>query len=86
MNLPEQQLYIDGDYVCASSGQVFSTLNPATGEEICKVQLASSSDLDRAVVSARKGFEQWSSISGTERSRILLRAVALLRERNDELA
>ncbi|WOJ94520.1 betaine-aldehyde dehydrogenase [Congregibacter variabilis] len=86
MNLPEQQLYIDGDYVSASSGIVFPSFNPATGEEICKVQLASSSDLDRAVVSARRGFEQWSGISGTERSRILLRAVALLRDRNDELA
>ena len=33
-----------------------------------------------------KGFEIWSAMSAVERSRILLKAVALLRERNDELA
>ncbi|WP_414982049.1 betaine-aldehyde dehydrogenase [Congregibacter sp.] len=86
MKLPQQQLYIGGGYCPASSGQTFVTLNPATGDEICKVELASLADLDRAVASARQGFEQWSAMSGTERSRILLKAVALLRERNDELA
>lgn len=86
VNLPEQALYIDGGFADASSGKVFTTQNPATGEEICKVQLASLTDLHRAVTSARRGFLQWSSMSGMERSRILLKAVALLRERNDELA
>jgi betaine-aldehyde dehydrogenase len=86
VKLPQQQLYIGGGYCPASSGQTFVTLNPATGDEICKVELASLADLDRAVASARQGFEQWSAMSGTERSRILLKAVALLRERNDELA
>lgn len=86
MQLPEQQLYIDGAYVSATSGDTFVSLNPATGEPICHVQRASVADLDRAVASARGGFKVWSSMSGTERSRILLEAVRLLRERNRELA
>ncbi len=34
----------------------------------------------------KKGFAIWSAMSPIERSRILLKAVALLRERNSELA
>ncbi|WP_151702593.1 betaine-aldehyde dehydrogenase [Nitrincola alkalilacustris] len=82
----EQQLFIGGQYVNATSGKTFATHNPATGELLCQVQLASLEDLDRAVESAQAGFKIWSRMTGTERSRILMRAVALLRERNDELA
>ena len=86
MKLPEQKLYIGGGYVDASSGETFDTVNPANGEIICKVQKANASDVDKAVESARGGFETWSRKTGTQRSRILMQAVALLRQRNRELA
>ncbi|MDB4476244.1 betaine-aldehyde dehydrogenase [bacterium] len=85
MQLPEQKLYIGG-YASATSGETFNTLNPATGEVLCAVQRANLQDLDRAVASARDGFETWSSMDAMQRSRILLRAVQLLRDRNRELA
>ncbi|MDH3412967.1 MAG: aldehyde dehydrogenase family protein, partial [Gammaproteobacteria bacterium] len=84
--IPEQQLYIGGGYINARSGESFETLNPATGEVICRVQQAGPEDVDLAVETARKGFEIWSAMSGAARGRILNRAVALLRERNQELA
>ncbi|MEJ2675359.1 MAG: betaine-aldehyde dehydrogenase [Acidihalobacter sp.] len=86
MNLPEQQLYIDGGYRDAASGETFDTVNPATGETIARVQRAGREDIDLAVRSAQAGFERWSRMSGTERGRILKRAAELLRERNDEIA
>ncbi len=86
MKLPEQQLYIGGRYVAATSGETFVTVNPATGETICHLHKANLNDLDMAVASARQGFKVWSRMTGTQRSRILLQAVALLRERNRELA
>ena len=84
--MPEQRLYIGGRYVDASSGTSFDTINPANGELICKVQKASAADVDKAVESARLGFKTWSRMTGTQRSRILMQAVALLRKRNRELA
>ncbi|KLN60108.1 betaine-aldehyde dehydrogenase [Kiloniella spongiae] len=84
--LPAQQLYINGKYTNATSSETFETINPATGDVICDVQIASAEDVDKAVEAAKAGFKVWSKMSGTERSRILLKAVALLRERNDELA
>ena len=86
MQLPEQKLYIDGGYVDATSGETFETINPATGQVITTVQHAGADDVDRAVRSARAGFEIWRELNGTERGRILRRAATLLRDRNEELA
>jgi betaine-aldehyde dehydrogenase len=79
-------LYIHGKAFKASSGETFATYNPATGARLADVDQASQQDVDAAVASAREGFQKWSALSGAERGRILMRAVAILRERNDELA
>ncbi|MFM0644947.1 betaine-aldehyde dehydrogenase [Paraburkholderia bryophila] len=81
-----QRLYIGGGYVDATGGETFDTLDPATGETLATVQQASAADVDRAVQSARDGQREWASLTAMQRSRILRRAVELLRERNDELA
>jgi betaine-aldehyde dehydrogenase len=81
-----QRLYIGGGYVDATSGETFDTLDPATGETLASVQQASAADADRAVRSAQEGQREWAALTAMQRSRILRRAVELLRERNDELA
>lgn len=85
-NMAEQRLYIGGGYVEAASGKSFETLNPATGEVICRIQAAGVEDVDRAVESAREGFTAWSGMTGAARGRVLGEAVRLLRARNRELA
>ncbi len=85
-NLPEQKLYIHGRYQDALSGRSFETVNPATGEVICSVQVAGAEDVEAAVASAREGFARWSRMSGTERGRVLNKAQRILRERNRDLA
>ncbi len=84
--MDEVGLYIDGAPVTATSGESFVTTNPATRIPIASVAHADATDVDRAVGSARRGFAKWSSRTGAERGRVLLRAAAILRERNDELA
>ncbi|MFM0302459.1 betaine-aldehyde dehydrogenase [Paraburkholderia sediminicola] len=81
-----QRLYIGGAYVDATSGETFDTLDPATGETLATVQQASAADVDRAVQSAREGQREWAALTAMQRSRILRRAVDILRERNNELA
>jgi betaine-aldehyde dehydrogenase len=81
-----QRLYIGGAYVDATSGETFDTVDPATGETLATVQQASAADVDRAVQSARDGQREWAALTAMQRSRILRRAVEILRERNDELA
>lgn len=82
----EQLLYIGGQYVAASSGETFDSINPATGEVLAKVQCASQADVDRAVASATEGQKVWAAMTAMQRSRILRKAVDILRARNDELA
>ncbi|WP_414441290.1 betaine-aldehyde dehydrogenase [Burkholderia sp. 22PA0106] len=81
-----QKLYIGGEYVDATGGASFETYDPATGEHLATVQQASTADVDRAVESAREGQRVWAAMTAMQRSRILRRAVDLLRERNDALA
>lgn len=81
-----QSLYINGTLRSATSGERFDTYNPATGEVIARLQHASANDVEQAITSAKQGFAVWSRMTATERSRILLKAVKILRERNDELA
>lgn len=84
--MAEQQLYIDGSYTAATSGNTFDTINPVNGEVLATVQAAGREDVDRAVQSAKKGQQIWAAMTAMERSRILRRAVDILRQRNDELA
>jgi len=84
--MDELRLYIHGKLVDATSNETFDNINPATGEVVSKVQVASKADIDRAVESARDGFRIWSRMTGAQRGRILMNAVRLLRERNDALA
>lgn len=84
--MDELKLYIHGRLIDATSNETFDNINPATGEIISKVQVASKADVDRAVESAREGFKVWSRMTGAQRGRILMNAVRMLRERNDALA
>ncbi|MCV2886361.1 betaine-aldehyde dehydrogenase [Aestuariibacter sp. AA17] len=80
------QNFIDGANMPNSTGETFDVINPATGDVAYKVEVACEQIKEKAIASAKAGFETWRSMTGMERSRILLKAVALLRERNDELA
>jgi betaine-aldehyde dehydrogenase len=85
-DLTEQRLFIHGRLEDATSGERFENHNPATGERLCTVQVAGPADVERAVASAREGFQVWSAMTGAQRGRILMNAVRLLRERNQALA
>lgn len=79
-------LYIDGKSIQTTSRETFTSINPANGEPIALLGQASQADLELAVESAKRGFAIWSAMLPIERSRILLNAVKILRERNNDLA
>lgn len=78
--------YIDGKYQSSDSEERFEVVNPGAGDVVYEVEQASQRLVDAAVNSAQKGFAIWSAMTGLERSRVLHKAVAILRARNDELA
>ena len=82
----DQKLYIGGRYVDSSNSATLQSINPANGEVLANIARASQDDVERAVVSAEQGQKVWAAMTAMQRSRILRRAVDILRERNEELA
>ncbi|KAL4883620.1 aldehyde dehydrogenase domain-containing protein [Aspergillus karnatakaensis] len=85
-SLTPRQLFYDGKLQPASSGQTFHSINPADGTSLAELPIASKSDIDAAIASADRAFPSWSQTPSIARARILQKAAALLRERNDEIA
>ena len=80
------QNYVHGQYIANGTGETFEVINPATGQVSYLVETATEAVQQAAIASSKAGFATWSKMTAIERSRILLKAVALLREHNDELA
>lgn len=82
-----QTAYINGNYLPVDPAlTTFETINPATGQVLATIQQTTSEQIDNAVKAAQQGQKIWAAMTPVERSRILLKAVEILRERNDELA
>ena len=80
------QLFIAGKWRPSHSGKVIEVVNPATEEVIGVVAHAGQSDLDEALAAAAAGFKIWRNVAPFERCRIMRKAAAIMRERNDEIA
>ncbi|MCK1739501.1 aldehyde dehydrogenase family protein [Bradyrhizobium sp. 139] len=82
-----QHLLIDGHRIPASSGRIFKSLNPATGQVIAVVAEGNEADVDHAVAAARRAFEgPWRTMRASERGQILLRWAELLKLHANEIA
>jgi len=82
------EAFIDGRFQPAASGETFACVNPATGKPIAQVAACSSRDVDAAVASARRAFEDghWSRMAPASRKKVLLRFSELIRKHHEELA
>jgi betaine-aldehyde dehydrogenase len=80
------QLFIDGEFVDALSGETLATLNPHDNSVIAQVAMAGHADVDRAVVAAQKAFPAWSRMQAADRGRILLKLADLIEANGEELA
>lgn len=83
-NYPDLYLYINGQW--RKTQDDLAVLNPATEEEIGRLPHAAKSDLDDALEAAEAGFKVWSKTPPVQRANILLKAAALMRERQEEIA
>ncbi len=81
---PDLHLYINGEW--RKTATDLPVLNPATEEEIGRLPHAEESDLDDALESAARGFEIWRKVAPVERANVLLKAAAIMRERQEEIA
>src|ERR1700678_2560632 len=84
----QQKMLINGKWVDARSGKTFPTYNPATGEVLSRVAEGDKADIDLAVKAARAAFETgpWSTMSASERGKLIWRLADLLEKNAEEFA
>ncbi|KAG6010297.1 hypothetical protein E4U21_007346 [Claviceps maximensis] len=70
----------------SSAASTFKSIDPASGKPLATIYTTTAQQLDDAVAAAQAAFPIWSQTPAPKRAAVLLRAAALLRERNDELA
>lgn len=80
------RMLIDGEWVAASDGAVFDSVNPSTGEVWSRVPEATAADVDRAVTAAHRAFKTgpWAAMLPNQRGQMLRKLADLLAE-NSEL-
>ncbi len=80
--------FIDGKLVAPASGQYIAVVDPATELVVAEAPDSNASDVDAAVASARRAFEdsEWSRARPADRERLLYKLSTLIEAHADELS
>ena len=81
-----QQVYIDGKWVDADSGETTAITNPSTGEVLGTVPKCGAAEAKRAIEAANAAWPKWSSKTAKERAVIMRRWYELMMENQEDLA
>lgn len=81
----EPTLYI-GKWLEPGARDTLPVENPATGEVVAQLPVATAADLDEALTLAASGFETWRNQPAMMRGNILRKAAQLLRDRRAAIA
>jgi succinate-semialdehyde dehydrogenase/glutarate-semialdehyde dehydrogenase len=85
-SLLKSQIYIDGKWVAADSGEVTQIRNPANGERLASVPNAGGAETRRAIEAAKRALVLWRVRTADERGRILRRWSDLMLAHQEDLA
>jgi len=84
---PRHELFINGKFIAPRSKKYFESINPATEQTLTEIAAGNAADVDSAVKSARRAYENvWSKMPGRERSKYLYRIARIIQEKARELA
>lgn len=83
----QTNLFINGEYVPSSTGEILSIYSPVDDSLVSdSVQVASEADVDRAVAAARAAFPAWRDTAGHKRAKCMLKFAELLERESERLA
>ena len=81
------KLLINGEWVDAQDGQIYSTISPSDGKLLAELALAGPADIDRAVAAAKEALNgEWGAMSPAQREAILRKLGDLISQYQEELA
>jgi acyl-CoA reductase-like NAD-dependent aldehyde dehydrogenase len=86
-DIKDYQMLINGNWVDASDGGTFDSVNPTTGEIWSRIPEATEADVNLAVETAHHSFTKgpWSKLTPTERGKCLRKLGDLLAEQSESL-
>ncbi|NDV92724.1 CoA-acylating methylmalonate-semialdehyde dehydrogenase [Alteromonas sp. 345S023] len=79
-------LLINGEFVDSSSAENIEVTNPADNSVIAQAPCATDTEVEQAIATAQRAFENWKDVPVTQRARLMMRYQALLKEHHDEIA
>ncbi|WP_312437007.1 aldehyde dehydrogenase family protein [Janthinobacterium sp.] len=81
------QMYIDGQFTDAASGETITRHSPAHGVPVASWPRAGKDDTERAIAAARRAFDhgQWAGMGAAERAKVLFKAADLIEAQAEEL-
>ncbi|MFM2480320.1 NAD-dependent succinate-semialdehyde dehydrogenase [Celerinatantimonas sp. YJH-8] len=79
-------LFINGRWLEADNRDTVAVLNPANGQSLGRLPLATQTDLEHALDVAAKSFDIWRNTVPAQRSAILKKAAQLMNERAEHIA
>ena len=81
------QMLIDGEWVDASDGATFTSMNPYTGDDWAQFPEATESDVNSAVNAAHEAFTNgaWSKLTASQRGGYLHKLADLLAENSEKM-
>ena len=80
------QLFIGGAWTDASTGTTDEITNPTDESTVGRVQIASASDAEKALLAARAAQKGWRRLPARQRAAVLRNFTALIREHQERLA
>lgn len=85
---PDGRAFIDGERRWAMDSARFDNISPVDGRLLCEVARCQARDIDLAVGSGRRAFEdkRWRGLAPAERKRVLVRFSELIVTHGEELA
>ena len=85
-NFGEQKNWVTGNYQNSNSGNTISVISPYFDKEIATVPDSNYSDLDNAVISAKKVFPEWASRGIRDRADVMFNLKSIMEKNLEELA
>lgn len=86
-DLPQYQLYINGEWQEPASGEWFDTSEPYSGKVWARIARGNAQDAERAVQAAHTAFTSgpWPQLTATQRAGLLRKLAGLIEQNADHL-
>lgn len=80
------QLFINGEFQDSSNPKLKAVTNPATGELLSRIPMATKEEVQKAIVVAEQAQSGWGKLPGAERANHLREIATKIRENEEHIA